>query len=83
MRRYELNDREWELIAERVPQGERRRGRPWRDHRQVINGMLWILRSGAPSRDLPERYGPWQTSMSASTGGGTMGRWRRSSRGCR
>ncbi|KPC59209.1 transposase [Streptomyces chattanoogensis] len=37
------------------------RGRPWRDHRQVVNGVLWRLRTGAPWRDLPERYGPWQT----------------------
>ncbi|MFD3730109.1 IS5 family transposase [Streptomyces sp. NPDC058632] len=37
------------------------RGRPWRDHRQVINGVPWRLRTGAPWRDLPERYGPWQT----------------------
>lgn len=33
----------------------------WRDHRQVINGILWKLRTGAPWRDLPERYGPWKT----------------------
>jgi transposase len=32
-----------------------------RDHRQVINGILWKLRTGAPWRDLPERYGPWKT----------------------
>ncbi|MER7722315.1 IS5 family transposase [Streptomyces flaveolus] len=37
------------------------RGRPWRDHRQVINGVLWRLRTGTPWRDLPDRYGPWQT----------------------
>ncbi|MEU7323640.1 IS5 family transposase [Streptomyces griseoviridis] len=37
------------------------RGRPWRDHRQVINGVLRRLRTGAPWRDLPKRYGPWQT----------------------
>jgi transposase len=36
-------------------------GRPWRDHRQVVNGVLWRLRTGAPWRDLPSRYGPWQT----------------------
>ena len=35
------------------------RGRPWRDHRQVVHGVLWRLRTGAPWRDLPERYGPW------------------------
>ncbi|MFE7582657.1 transposase [Streptomyces gardneri] len=34
------------------------RCRPWRDHRQVINGVLWRLRTGPPWRDLPERYGP-------------------------
>lgn len=35
--------------------------RPWRDHRQVINGVLWWLRTGVPWRDLLERFGPWQT----------------------
>ncbi|GHG63308.1 hypothetical protein GCM10018779_32790 [Streptomyces griseocarneus] len=38
------------------------RGRQWRDHRQVVNGVLRHLRTGAPWRDLPERYGPWQTA---------------------
>lgn len=38
-----------------------RPGRPWRSHRQSINGILWILNSGAPWRDLPERYGSWKT----------------------
>ncbi|WP_433734432.1 IS5 family transposase [Nocardia sp. CA-129566] len=38
------------------------RGRRWRDHRQVINAILWKLRTGAPWRDLPERYGPWKTA---------------------
>jgi transposase len=38
-----------------------RQGRPWRAHRQVINGILWVLATGSPWRDLPERYGPWQT----------------------
>lgn len=36
-------------------------GSPWGDHRQVVEGVLWRLRTGAPWRDLPERYGPWQT----------------------
>jgi putative transposase of IS4/5 family DUF4096/AAA ATPase-like protein len=35
--------------------------RRWRDHRTVIDGILWKLRTGAPWRDLPERYGPWTT----------------------
>jgi transposase len=34
------------------------------DHRRILNGILWILRTGAPWRDLPERYGPWRTVAS-------------------
>lgn len=39
-------------------------GKPNRDHRTIVNGMLWRLRTGAPWRDLPERYGPWETVYS-------------------
>ncbi|WP_374228279.1 IS5 family transposase [Streptacidiphilus sp. ASG 303] len=60
MGRGELTDAAWERIAPLLP-GADGRGRPWRDHRQVVNGVLWRLRTGAPWRDLPERYGPWQT----------------------
>lgn len=60
MRRHELSDAEWGLISDLMPEvgGP---GRPWNDHRQVINGMMWILRTGAPWRDLPEHYGVWQS----------------------
>ncbi|WP_345943373.1 IS5 family transposase [Streptomyces sp. SID8352] len=58
--RGELTDAAWERIAPLLP-GVDGRGRPWREHRQVINGVLWRLRTGAPWRDLPERYGPWRT----------------------
>ncbi|MFJ6038008.1 IS5 family transposase [Streptomyces ardesiacus] len=58
--RGELADAAWERIEPLLPQLDGR-GRPWRDHRQVVNGVLWRLRTGAPWRDLPERYGPWQT----------------------
>jgi transposase len=61
MHRYELEDRHWALVEPLLPQ-RRTRGRWWRDHRQVLNGILWVLFSGAPWRDLPERYGPWQTA---------------------
>nr|BAI23339.1 putative transposase [Streptomyces griseus] len=60
MGRGELTDAAWERITPLLP-GVDGRGRPWRDHRQVINGVLWRLRTEAPWRDLPERYGPWQT----------------------
>ncbi|MET7609262.1 IS5 family transposase [Streptomyces avermitilis] len=60
VRRGELTNAAWRWIAPLLP-GASRRGRPWRDHRQVINGVLWRLRTGTPWRDLPERYGPSQT----------------------
>ncbi|MEU7068161.1 IS5 family transposase [Streptomyces sp. NPDC046161] len=58
--RGELTDVAWKHIEPLLPRVDGR-GRPWRDHRQVVNGVLWRLRTGAPWRDLPERYGPWQT----------------------
>jgi transposase len=58
-KRYELEDHEWALIAPLLPR--QTRGGKWADHRAVLNGMFWILRSGSAWRDLPERYGKWQT----------------------
>ena len=58
--RGELTDKAWAVIEPLLPPAGGARGR-WRDHRQVINGILWKLRTGAPWRDLPERYGPWKT----------------------
>jgi len=60
----ELSDKQWEKIKDLVPEGVRRadgKGRPWRDKREVLEGVLWILRTGAPWKDLPERYPPYQT----------------------
>ena len=58
--RYELNDAQWALVAaELPPQGM---GRPRRDDRVLWNALLWILCAGAAWRDLPARYGPWQTA---------------------
>lgn len=59
-RRYELTDDQFERIEDFLPETNGR-GRPYKDHRQVINGIFWILRSGAPWRDLPDRYGSWKT----------------------
>lgn len=62
MARYELKDEHWALIEPLLPRQRRTtRGGVWCDHRTVVNGIFWILFSGAPWRDLPERYGPWQT----------------------
>jgi transposase len=61
MKRYELTDDEWERLGPLLPAQRPPTGRPALDHRTIINGILWILRSGAPWRDLPERYGRWTT----------------------
>ncbi len=58
--RGELTDAAWAELEPLLPPNGRR-GQQWRDHRQVVNGILWKLRTGAPWRDLPERYGPWRT----------------------
>ena len=64
MRRGELTDEQWERLKPLLPPQKPKTGRPNLDHRQVINGILWILRTGAPWRDLPERYGKWSTVSS-------------------
>jgi len=62
MRRYELTDSEWERIRDNFPEKvPGTPGRPPKSARDVLNGILWIARSGAPWRDLPERFGPWET----------------------
>lgn len=47
-----------------LPPQRRRMGRPAHDHRRILSGILWVLRTGAPWRDLPERFGPWSTVWS-------------------
>jgi len=59
MARYELSDREWHAIQPHLP--NKPRGVPRVDDRRVLNGIFWVLRSGAPWADLPERYGPRTT----------------------
>jgi transposase len=61
MKRHELSDQQWELLAPFFPHRPRKRGGQWKDDRTMLNGILWRLNTGAPWRDLPERYGPWQT----------------------
>ena len=61
IRRHELTDDEWARLAPLLPPERPRTGRVNKDHRQVVNAILWRLGTGAPWRDLPERYGPWQS----------------------
>lgn len=64
MIREELSDRRWEELRPLLPPQKPRTGRPNNDHRTVLSGMLWILRTGAPWRDLPARFGAWATVAS-------------------
>ena len=56
----DLTDKQWARLARFLP-AAKPRGRPRRDDREVLDGILWILRTGAPWKDLPERYPPYQT----------------------
>jgi transposase len=59
--RYELTEAEFARIAPLLPSVVPQRGGRWREHRQVINGIVFRVRTGVPWRDVPERYGPWKT----------------------
>ncbi|WP_155242652.1 IS5 family transposase [Dickeya zeae] len=63
MARYDFPDDAWTLVYPLLPPEREasRAGRPYLEHRQVMNGIFWVLCSGAPWRDLPERYGNWKT----------------------
>lgn len=61
MRRYEISDQQWVKITSLLPGKVGDVGRSAIDNRLFINAVLWIARSGAPWRDLPERFGPWNS----------------------
>ena len=71
MVRGELTEKQWQQLEPLLPPQRPETGRPNKDHRSIINGILWVLRTGAPWRDLPECYGPWRTIASR------FYRWRR------
>jgi transposase len=68
--RYELADFEWTAIEPMLP--NKPRGVPRVDDRRDLNGIFWILRSGAPWRDLPEAFGPQLATTALSAGGGLV-----------
>jgi transposase len=71
METSDLSDRQWTRLRPLLPPQKPRTGRPANDHRTVLNGILWLLRTGSPWRALPERYGSWKTASSR------FYRWRR------
>jgi transposase len=56
----DLTDAQWALIEPLMPSAKGRRSRPFRDHRPLIDGIIYRFRTGCPWRDVPERYGPWR-----------------------
>ena len=61
MHRHELTDEQWSIVEPLIPKKQARTGRPPAEPRRMLDGIMWILRTGAPWRDLPERFGPHQT----------------------
>jgi len=59
--RGDLSEAEWRLLEPLLPPKRGRKSRPAFDNRQIVNGILWHIRTGAPRRDLPEKYGKWMT----------------------
>jgi transposase len=72
MKRHTLTDEQWQLVEPLVPRSVAWTGRPAKDPRLMLDGIFWILATGAPWRDLPERFGPWQTVYDH------FAKWRRS-----
>ena len=68
MSRGALSDEQWERQRPLLPSQRPRTGRPAKDHRTMLNGILWLLRTGAPWRDLPSRYGPWRAQQRGGAG---------------
>ena len=60
MSRTDLSERQWQQLQPHLPSNPHR-GHTYVEHRRVLNGIIWRLKTGAPWRDIPERYGPWQT----------------------
>ena len=77
VKRYELSERQWRRIAELLSGKAGDSGRTGADNRLFVNGVLWVLRSGAHWYDLPERYGKWKTSHKRFTRWAKAGVWER------
>src|SRR5215212_8023900 len=77
MSHYELKDAEWVRLSPLLPRRSGGGGRPPKDHRHMINAMLWLARTGAPWRALPDRFGPWQSVAARFYRWSRSGLWQR------
>lgn len=75
VKRYELTHAQWQRIADLLPGKAGDPGRTGADNRRFVNGVLWVLRSGAHWHDLPERYGKWKTVHKRFTRWAKAGVW--------
>jgi Putative transposase of IS4/5 family (DUF4096) len=72
-----LSDARWDEIVPLLPPQKPATGRPAHDHRQVLQGILWVARTGAPWRELPTAFGPWETVHSRYRRWRNQGLWPR------
>jgi len=72
LRRHEIIDADWERIKDLLPPENSGEGRPSKPNRVMLNGMLWQAKTGAPWRDMPERYGPGRLCIHAFVSGRKM-----------
>lgn len=73
IQRHALTDTEYDRLHPLLPSNQGKRGRPYTlDHRRTLDGILWVLHTGAPWRDLPTRYGDWRSVFDR------FNRWRKS-----
>src|SRR5215210_7730703 len=77
MRRHELTDVQWNLIKGHLPGKHSDPGRTAKDNRRFVDGVLWLARTGAPWRDLPERYGRWNSAFQRYSRWSKRGIWQR------
>ena len=77
MRRFELSDEQWVRVEGLLPGKEGDPGRAGEDNRLFLDAVLWIVRTGAPWRDLPERFGPWNSVFQRFNRWSQKGVWQR------
>ncbi len=75
MRRHEIPDEQWTRLEPLLPGRDGTAGRRARDNRAFVNAVLWIAKTGAPWRDLPERFGPWNSAYQRFRRWARTGRW--------
>jgi transposase len=76
LRRHDLTDAQWRSLEPLMP-AHPRQGHRWSDHRLLIDGVFHRVRTGTPWRDLPERFGPWQTVYNRHRRWSADGTWER------